>query len=80
MVPTSSSLVSKQSNQGQGMSLGLFQSFASLGRILGPLTGGALFGLNMGFPYVAGAALLVLVVLVAGPKISVNIPRPLVQD
>lgn len=80
MVPTSSSLVSKQSTQGQGVSLGLFQSFASLGRILGPVTGGALFGLGMGLPYITGSALLVLVVLLAGSKISVKKPVPLAQD
>ncbi|WP_088225713.1 MFS transporter [Desulfosporosinus sp. FKB] len=80
MVPTSSSLVSKQSNRGQGASLGLFQSFASLGRILGPVTGGALFALYIGLPYMTGAAILVLVVILAGRKISINVSEPLVQD
>lgn len=78
MTPTSSSLVTKQSSQGQGASLGFFASFASLGRILGPVTGGALFGLSMGLPYVTGAALLVLIVLVAGSKLS-GIKEPQVQ-
>ncbi len=55
MTPTSSSLVTKQSSQGQGVSLGLFTSFASLGRIIGPVTGGALFGISMGLPYVTGS-------------------------
>ncbi|TGE33847.1 MFS transporter [Desulfosporosinus sp. Sb-LF] len=80
MVPTSSSLVTKQSTQGQGASLGLFQSFASLGRILGPVTGGALFGIGMGLPYVTGAALLGLIVLFFGSKIRVNARPPLVQE
>jgi MFS transporter, DHA1 family, multidrug resistance protein len=79
MVPTSSSLVSKQSTQGQGVSLGLFQSFASLGRILGPVTGGALFGLGMELPYITGSALLLLVILLAGRKISIKTSEPLVQ-
>ena len=70
MVPTSSSLVTKQSAKGQGASLGLFQSFASLGRIVGPVTGGALFGMGMGLPYFTGAALLVLIVIVAGSRIG----------
>jgi len=68
--PTSSSLVTKQSSEGQGTSLGFFASFASLGRIIGPVTGGALFGLSMSLPYVTGAALLILIVLVAGSKLS----------
>lgn len=70
MVPASSSLVTKRSTQGQGASLGLFASFASLGRIIGPLTGGVLFGISMDLPYVAGSALLVLIVLVAGRKLA----------
>ncbi len=80
MVPTSSSLVTKRSTQGQGASLGFFQSFASLGRILGPITGGAFFVLDMGLPYVIGSVLLLLAVLTAGSKISVNAPASLVQD
>jgi len=72
MVPASSSLVTKQSTQGQGASLGLFASFASLGRIIGPLTGGVLFGISMDLPYVAGSALLLLIVLVAGRKLVPN--------
>ena len=70
MAPTSSSLVSKQTSRGQGASLGLFQSFASLGRVFGPITGGALFELGMGLPYIAGATCLVLIVLTAGSKIA----------
>jgi len=72
MVPTSSSLVTKQSFVGQGASLGLFASFASLGRIIGPVTGGVLFGLSMNLPYVVGSACLVLIVLVAGRKLGVK--------
>ncbi|MGI6712516.1 MAG: MFS transporter [Bacillota bacterium] len=78
MTPTSSSLVTKQNSQGQGTSLGFFASFASLGRILGPVTGGALFGLSMSLPYVTGAALLLLIVLVTGSKLS-GIKEPQVQ-
>ncbi len=72
MVPTSSSLVTKQSSTGQGASLGLFASFASLGRIIGPVTGGVLFGISMDLPYIIGSALLVLIVLVAGGKLGLK--------
>lgn len=70
MSPTSSSLVTKQGHQSQGASLGLFQSFGSLGRILGPISGGALYGLFMGLPYVTGAILLVGTVLILGRKLG----------
>lgn len=70
MGPTSSSLVTKQSTHGQGASLGVFQSFASLGRIIGPIAGGALYGLYIGLPYIVGAAFLGLMLLWAGQKIG----------
>jgi MFS family permease len=78
MVPTSSSLVTKQSSKGQGASLGFFASFASLGRIIGPVTGGALFGISMDLPYVIGSAFLMLIVLVAGRKLGVKTKASLV--
>lgn len=70
MNPTSTSLVTKQSSQGQGASLGIFTSFGSLGRILGPVIGGALYGWSMDLPYVFGAILLLLIVLLAGGRIG----------
>jgi multidrug resistance protein len=70
MSPTSSALVTKQGHQSQGASLGLFQSFGSLGRILGPISGGALYGLFMGLPYVTGAILLFGTVLILGRKLG----------
>lgn len=79
ITPTSSSLVTKKSTQGQGASLGYFASFGSLGRILGPVTGGALYGLSMGLPYFSGAALFLLVLLLAGKKLG-EIKEPQVQQ
>lgn len=70
MGPTSSSLVSKNATDGQGISLGFFQSFGSLGRIFGPIAGGALYVWMIGLPYVTGALLLVLMILVGGRRIS----------
>ncbi|WP_040411713.1 tetracycline resistance MFS efflux pump [Desulfosporosinus sp. OT] len=78
MTPTSSSLVTKQNSRGQGASLGFFQAFASLGRVFGPVTGGALFEIGMGLPYITGAVFLVLIVLVAGSKLSPKIESSLV--
>lgn len=67
--PTTSSLVTKYATEGQGVSLGLFQSFGSLGRMLGPIVGGALYGLWIGLPYVGGAGILVLIILMNGRRI-----------
>jgi MFS family permease len=64
--PSVSALVSKRSDPGrQGEVLGVNQSFAALGRILGPLIGLILFdlGLSHTLPYLAAVVTLVVVVL-----------------
>ena len=78
MTPTSSSLVTKQKSRGQGSSLGFFQSFASLGRVFGPITGGALFEIGIGLPYITGATFLVLIVILAGRKLDARTKASLV--
>lgn len=70
MGPTCSSLATKNATAGQGASLGLLQSFGSLGRILGPLLGGALYGVNMRLPYMIGATTLLLTVFVGNKRIA----------
>lgn len=70
MGPTCSSLATKNATTGQGASLGLLQSFGSLGRIVGPVLGGALYGVNMRLPYLIGATTLLLTVLVGNRKIA----------
>ncbi|MGE4273541.1 MAG: MFS transporter [Desulfitobacterium sp.] len=70
MTPTSSSLVTKNSHNQQGASLGVYQSFGSLGRILGPLFGGGIYELSMNTPYIIGMATLVLCVIIFGPRIQ----------
>ncbi|MDA8442834.1 MAG: MFS transporter [Peptococcaceae bacterium] len=78
--PTSSSLVSKNATEGQGVSLGLFQSFGSLGRILGPIVGGVLYGIMIGLPYVTGALLLMFMFVIGGRRILSFGRRPLAQE
>ncbi len=58
----------------RGEALGFQQSASSLGRIVGPVTGGALFGhVGIPAPYLAGAGLtLVGVVLVQGARSAVH--------
>jgi len=53
--PTVSSLLTKISKTGHGGVTGLLSSFDSLGRIIGPPLGGALFQIYSGLPYLAGA-------------------------
>ncbi len=68
--PSSSSLVTKNTLGGQGVALGIMQSFSSLGRIFGPMVGGALYEIHMNVPYYLGAASMMLMVLLVGNKIT----------
>lgn len=68
--PAASSLVTKNATGGQGESLGIMQSFGSLGRIFGPMAGGVLYDMHMNIPYSFGAAIMLLMVLLAGSKIA----------
>jgi MFS transporter, DHA1 family, tetracycline resistance protein len=65
--PALSSMVSRSSGADeQGGILGLAQSLASLGRIVGPAWGGFLFDrYGMSFPYISGAAIMFAAFLVA---------------
>jgi DHA1 family tetracycline resistance protein-like MFS transporter len=57
------SLISKNtSEQEQGMIMGTNQSMGSLGRIVGPLVGGALYGVNYYWPYVTSGVIMLFVV------------------
>lgn len=59
--PTLATLVSKETKEGQGTTMGIFSSFESLGRVLGPLLGGWLFS-AFGFhsPFTVSAVLILL--------------------
>lgn len=62
--PSSSTLATQYNDQGQGTSLGLMQSFGSLGRIIGPVVGGGLYELSIFSPYLLGTAIMILTYLV----------------
>jgi multidrug resistance protein len=54
----------------QGETLGVAQSVGSLGRLIGPLAAGDLFALVAWGPFVAGAGLVVLALLLALPRLA----------
>jgi MFS family permease len=62
--PTVISLLSKQDQMGRGITMGLDQSIDSLGRILGPLVGGVLFGINIMLPFVISSIVCLLMLLI----------------
>lgn len=75
--PTISTLLSFISPaEAQGETLGLAQSFASLGRIIGPLAAGVLDTLsNPGLPFISGGILVVLAAVIIIPILP-TIRRP----
>jgi DHA1 family multidrug resistance protein-like MFS transporter len=56
--PSILSVISKNTTAGQGIILGVSNSFMSLGRIVGPLWAGCVFDLNFDYPYMSGALIL----------------------
>ena len=60
MRPTNASLISKRTTHGQGVSISIMDSFDSLGRIIGPILAGSLYGPGGHYPYLAAAGVLLL--------------------
>jgi DHA1 family multidrug resistance protein-like MFS transporter len=63
--PSIHSLASKRTNVGQGASMGLSNSFVSLGRVVGPIVAGIIFDINPNFPYLSGALILCAVFIMS---------------
>ncbi len=60
MRPSVASLISKRTTAGQGVSIGIMDSFDSLGRILGPAWGGWVYHVGIGLPYLTAAIVLLV--------------------
>ncbi|OQY35416.1 MAG: hypothetical protein B6I38_01510 [Anaerolineaceae bacterium 4572_5.1] len=58
--PGVASLISKRAEQGQGIAMGLNNSFMSLGRIVGPIWAGTVLDINLSYPYITGAFIMAL--------------------
>jgi DHA1 family multidrug resistance protein-like MFS transporter len=63
--PTVASLVSKRTTSGQGVTMGMTNSFLSLGRIIGPLWAGNMFDININLPYESGAVIMMVGFLIS---------------
>ncbi|HEY7341395.1 MAG TPA: MFS transporter [Ktedonobacterales bacterium] len=71
VTPTNNALLSLATPaEAQGEILGLSQGMAGLGRMVGPLVAGWLFGISIGLPFFVGAGLVLLALLVALPRIE----------
>ncbi len=58
--PAVSSLTSKRTTGGQGMAMGLSNSFMSLGRVVGPGLAGFLFDIRYFLPYLVGGVVMLV--------------------
>ncbi|MBN2001915.1 MAG: MFS transporter [Anaerolineae bacterium] len=56
--PALLSLTSQRATVEQGVTMGLSNSFVSLGRIVGPLLGGAVLDIHLSLPYASGAVII----------------------
>ncbi|HEU5349765.1 MAG TPA: MFS transporter [Ktedonobacterales bacterium] len=77
VTPTNNALISLASpSEAQGEILGLSQGMAGLGRMIGPLAAGWLFGIGIGLPFLFGAVLALAALLVALPRIELRSSQP----
>jgi DHA1 family multidrug resistance protein-like MFS transporter len=60
LIPAITSLTSKRAILSQGVTMGMSNSFISLGRILGPSLGGPAFDLDWNLPFLIGAAIMTI--------------------
>jgi MFS family permease len=75
VTPTNNALLSLATPaEAQGEILGLSQGMAGLGRMVGPMLAGWLFGIGIGLPFFVGAGLVLLAMLVALPHIASRSP------
>jgi len=58
--PALTSLTSRRATVPQGIAMGLSNSFVSLGRIVGPVLGGAVLDIDLSLPYLCGAAVMLI--------------------
>ncbi len=74
-IPALTSLTSKRTTAPQGATMGISNSFISLGRIFGPLFAGASFDLNPMLAYLGGAATMLAGFFVCLLALG-SLPRP----
>jgi DHA1 family multidrug resistance protein-like MFS transporter len=73
--PSTASLISKRTPSGQGISMGLNNSFMSLGRIVGPLWAGFTFDLGIQLPYYSGAFIMMLGLAISVLSLNSELPE-----
>ena len=58
--PAVSSLISQRATSGQGIAMGLNNAYMSLGRIVGPVWAGVVIDINLFYPFITGAIVMLI--------------------
>ena len=74
MRPSVASLISKRTQAGQGLSIGIMDSFDSLGRILGPAWAGWVYHAGIGLPYISAAMVLLITFAISLVAFTRHVP------
>jgi DHA1 family multidrug resistance protein-like MFS transporter len=70
LIPAVTSLTSKHTTTNQGITMGMSNSFMSLGRIVGPLWAGFAFDINIAYPYISGALVMLVGFMISLAKVT----------
>lgn len=74
MRPSIASLISRRTAAGQGLSIGIMDSFDSLGRVLGPAWAGGVYHVGIALPYLSAAAVLLITAGVSVAAVGPGVP------
>jgi DHA1 family multidrug resistance protein-like MFS transporter len=77
--PAISSLISKRASSGQGVAMGLNNSFMSLGRIVGPTWAGFIYDVDLTYPYYSGAVIMLIGFLMGLLWLKAGLPEPIAR-
>ncbi len=80
LTPAITALTSKRTTLEQGISMGLSNSFMSLGRIAGPMVAGITFDINIEYPNLSGALVLLVGFLASLVWVKKAAPTPKSAD
>ncbi|HZG70159.1 MAG TPA: MFS transporter [Chondromyces sp.] len=63
--PSINTMVSKMAGDEQGFAAGMINAYMSIGNMIGPAIAGALFDINMGFPYIFGSFIILVCLFIS---------------
>ncbi len=72
--PSALAYLSKNTTGNQGATMGVAESYMSLGRVIGPLWGGMIFDVNLHYPFISGILILFAMFLATIVRLKWKIP------